>query len=580
MSLIDNWLTPRTGLESLELLSELALTHTAQGGSQGLTLSILVREKKWREVLDFDIQMDAFANSEEAYHCRQAKALFSKLEWLDLGQDKEAAALQKFEMAEERCKLTNDVFRLVESGEFSLLPDVSAVLHRAMRKISLVLGECPVFEDLPFRFGPGATLNIKKKDASLIAKLGSSLQCTQEFRPYLQRMLPQMPAFADLHCDAGGKLVVDFVDDKLSFVTKTADIDRGITVGAGCNLLAQLAIGDYMKDRLSRFGIDIRDQSKNQRLALQGSKDGKIATIDLVSASDMQANLLIRHLFPVDWYILMDGCRSHRLEYNGRTITLEKFTGMGNGFTFPVETLVFWALSSSLSDDDNFCSVYGDDIIVDADRFTECIRILEVCGFEPNRKKSFNTGPFRESCGVDGYQGHDIRPVYMYNYMSICEMYRLHNFYWRRGYLRQRLIVLSWCPDMGNLYGPDGFGDGHLIGEHPRIQKKAHALNGYAGYLFKTFRLRKLLDPRYGKREQYALALYTTYRASYEVVDIDLQRCFLNMSPYMNRYRHRRLTIAGEPLPTVISPVDGLDCKVVPLPGSDESYEVVSIYTF
>jgi hypothetical protein len=57
--------------------------------------------------------------------------------------------------------------------------------------------------------------------------------------------------------------------------------------------------------------------------------------------------------------------------------------------------------------------VYGDDIIVPADEASAICKTLESFGFKVNSHKSFWTGKFRESCGMDAYDGHDVTVTYV-----------------------------------------------------------------------------------------------------------------------------------------------------------------------
>jgi len=57
------------------------------------------------------------------------------------------------------------------------------------------------------------------------------------------------------------------------------------------------------------------------------------------------------------------------------------------------------------------CFVYGDDIVIPVEFASEYPRMLEAVGLLVNEDKSFSTGLFRESCGVDVYGGHDVTPV-------------------------------------------------------------------------------------------------------------------------------------------------------------------------
>jgi len=57
--------------------------------------------------------------------------------------------------------------------------------------------------------------------------------------------------------------------------------------------------------------------------------------------------------------------------------------------------------------------VYGDDIIVPVNYVQSVIQELETFGFRVNTRKSFWTGKFRESCGKEYYDGHDVSIVRM-----------------------------------------------------------------------------------------------------------------------------------------------------------------------
>jgi len=57
-------------------------------------------------------------------------------------------------------------------------------------------------------------------------------------------------------------------------------------------------------------------------------------------------------------------------------------------------------------------AVFGDDIVIPTDCRELFVEALEVLHFKVNERKSFWTGKFRESCGVDSYDGVDVTPVY------------------------------------------------------------------------------------------------------------------------------------------------------------------------
>jgi hypothetical protein len=133
-------------------------------------------------------------------------------------------------------------------------------------------------------------------------------------------------------------------DGKLEFVPKNAKTFRSTVTEPVLNGLTQLAIGDFLFDRLKRSGLDLRDQTRNQRLALEGSLTGALATLDLSSASDTISRELVYHLLPLEWAHFLGLSRTGHIKYRGQRYTLEKFSSMGNGYTFPLESLIFGLL--------------------------------------------------------------------------------------------------------------------------------------------------------------------------------------------------------------------------------------------
>jgi hypothetical protein len=130
---------------------------------------------------------------------------------------------------------------------------------------------------------------------------------------------------------------------------------------------------------------------------------------------------LVRILLPARWYEELNALRSPSTLVDGHWHVLEKFSSMGNGYTFELETLIFSALiSASLEEcgrsgrlgEDFF--VFGDDLIIPDDTSRAVVAMLNYCGFSLNQEKSFS-GPvgFRESCGGDFFEGADVRPFYL-----------------------------------------------------------------------------------------------------------------------------------------------------------------------
>lgn len=163
----------------------------------------------------------------------------------------------------------------------------------------------------------------------------------------------------------------------------------------------------YAKDILYRYfpeGMDLRDQTLNQEMAFEGSVNGSLATIDLSSASDYVTKRLVMELFPNEFLREIWWMVPTHYQIKGRVSPLYSFATMGNGLTFWVESICFYAIARHVCKDGRV-TVYGDDIIVPSRDASEVIALLEDLNFKVNRAKSFISGHYRESCGVEYERG-------------------------------------------------------------------------------------------------------------------------------------------------------------------------------
>lgn len=173
--------------------------------------------------------------------------------------------------------------------------------------------------------------------------------------------------------------------------------------------------------------VNFRDQGINGALALAASRSAFRATLDLKAASDSVSRDLVWLLFPDHVFEWLDSCRSRFARANvgiykgGKKVgnkwikrKLNKFAPMGSALCFPIEALCFWALAKgalqALKADSTDVWVYGDDLILPAEYTKEITDLFSKVGLTINSEKSFSTGYFRESCGVDAYQGFDTSP--------------------------------------------------------------------------------------------------------------------------------------------------------------------------
>jgi len=219
---------------------------------------------------------------------------------------------------------------------------------------------------------------------------------------------------------------------RVSGVPKNSKGPRIISAEHPLFMWAQLGLGNYMAEWLeshpiTRGHVNFTDQSVNSRLALQASSTGQMATLDMKEASDRVSLTLCRQLMPARLMRIIEEIRStHTCLPSGVLIPLEKVAPMGNGFCFPLESIVFWALAVGVlavrmrpgyvTEEmiKRACQqvyTYGDDLIVPAVHAPEIMRGLERYGLRFNRDKSFWTGPFRESCGTDAFDGVNVTPL-------------------------------------------------------------------------------------------------------------------------------------------------------------------------
>jgi hypothetical protein len=523
--------TQKMGLpESLRLLRGLAKDVSKLGGPLSREIYDLVEKEDYQSVIRFKFDYTLPYTTDDFLYARQIQGFFKKFREIDIGVDKEAVAWEKFLASEEKCRMTNQLWRSGFAQAFR--PDVQQVFNIAARKISQILGPVPSFDMLDFSYGPGANTSVKSALACARTKLSARLACSTELVPVAGHLMAEIPHITDLHASAISydifsddlsercTVSVDVEPGKLVFVPKDATTDRSIVVEPILNSFFQKGIGLWLKARLKQAGCDLYSQTRNQRQAFRGSISGHLATFDLASASDTVSSAVVWDLLPFEWAELLEFGRTGRVLYRGNVIELEKFSSMGNAYTFELESLLFYAISLAcceyLGIDTHEVAVYGDDIIVPTEVSTLLRWSLFLSGFDVNSEKSFCDGPFRESCGTDWLMGFDIRPFFVKERVSQRSIYVMHNWFIRRGEYQLARVVHSFVDPQPALYGPDGFGDGHLLGSYRlrlnRDQRRAKWGGGYFDtYTLKPVSYRRLLPG------DHIVPVYSVYvRASVE----------------------------------------------------------------
>jgi hypothetical protein len=326
----------------------------------------------------------------------------------------EAAALLSFLEAENICGRTNKRLAWYYLHPDHLDPDIAVLLRRMERWIDSTLGPIePFLESIPatIRLTNGATSVLKRKAASPARKLArvKTLAAAPGSIPYLDALgryfgLKRLPR---------GKRMLT---NRVAFVPKNWKTKRTIAAEPEGSLPFQLCFDEYAKVRLARKGVDLTNQSRNQELARLASCGEKIATLDLKQASDTCAFNAVALLFPEPWFEYLRAHRSQSWLLSLRKDKMlggsySKFSSMGNGSTFAIETLLFSAACKASGA--SVWSVYGDDIIVDSDCAEAVMKVLRYLGFAVNPEKSHLSGSYHESCGEHWASGTYVTPFFL-----------------------------------------------------------------------------------------------------------------------------------------------------------------------
>ncbi len=416
------------------------------------------------------------------YAVRQIALLFKKV-LLPCSKEREDAAFDGFIQCES--EVLRDLGD-ISPDKLSAFLGVSrllwgSVLSKLNRKV--VLGE------LVPRHGPGATAERISGNRKF------------EIRRWHERLQPFFPADSFAIANLGWLSELDNVDFcepeaeipvRVITVPKTLKTPRIIAIEPVCMQYTQQSIliplvESLESHKLTKGLLNFTDQTVNQRLARSASQNGRLSTIDLKDASDRVSVKLVELMLEClpDLRDAILACRSTTADVPGRGIhTLAKFASMGSALCFPIEAMVFYTIvvssihrslgtrltPRSLFNVTRRVRIYGDDIIIPVDYVQTVMSELEAFGLRVNRHKSFFTGKFRESCGVDAYDGVPVTPVYCRRPLptsrrdssEMISAISLRNQFYRAGYWRttqylttylERLAPLPYVADTSPVHG-------------------------------------------------------------------------------------------------------------------------------
>lgn len=334
-----------------------------------------------------------------------------------------------------------------------------------------------IVQDLIPRHGPGATAE----------KISGNRKF--KFLRWHDRLEPYFPLLSNAYPNEGACESEEF--EKVSVITeeqeqpvrvitvpKTLKGPRIIAIEPVCMQYTQQAISKALVKALEGHfltggHVNFTDQSINQRLAISSSRDRRYSTIDLSSASDRVPLDLASYMFNTvpDLKGAVLACRSRRASHpQFNIIKLRKFASMGSALCFPIEAMYFYTICvmallekrglpvsvPSIASVKEDIYVYGDDILVPTNEVASVIEYLQKYHCKVNTAKSFWDGKFRESCGMDAYDGVDVsityirelRPSDRKSTKALISWVSTSNQFYSKGYLETASHMIKVCENI------------------------------------------------------------------------------------------------------------------------------------
>lgn len=488
------------------------------GTSRALSLAISFRASDYVTVDPDLLEVDFDSRTTLGYKLdAQAAALFKKSMYLKSEYNLAERAIDNFFVVEEEIR----DFNISKKDD----PFYVSTIYTASRIMRNILGHVPEMSDLKVSFTPGSTYTLRAGNATLAAKLSERLDVTTHAMPYLLSWLGSDSIFFNAYRDQAPFIVPG---SKLATVPKDYRKDRVMDIQPLGNMILQRGLGLYMKNRAKRVGIYIETGQSDHKALLQFDQDAW-ATIDQSDASNRISTALVRDILPLDWYLLLNSVRSKRTMVNGEWHDFSMFMSQGNGFTFELQTLIFYCLIQAMHinayGSKTVVSVYGDDVIVPVHHGKLVVDNLHKFGLKVNTEKSYVSGPFKESCGFDTLRGESVRPVYLKefephetiyyvqfcNYIKRLNDHLFNGNYYNLSECRAWRRCLSHIHRDNQLFGPASLGDGCItVPTKPDDYKHAVWIGGilYVTVYRRRYKGSGFIKPRKYSSSELAYALF------------------------------------------------------------------------
>lgn len=364
-------------------------------------------------------------------YLRQITMMWSKVELFSDVSDEHSDVPQGKLTAKSRKAFEGFIDRATRDVDLGTLPDLArGSLKEAARLLRYVfrtqiptLNELHDFEKKPWgRQGPGAVaggeMGREKWDFQQWPGLQGDLFLWREGATIASSLLQSQPPA------------------RLCAVPKDFRGPRIICIEPKENQFAQQGLMDILyrhvrAHSLTNRSISFLDTEESRKLCY----NDKFATIDMKDASDLISLRLARMLLPRWIFRLVTRYRSRNVAIRdlNRVIPSKCLATMGNATCFPLETLLFWAISlgTMITIRDSFpyrqrrhlnldLRVFGDDIITPLWAADAVCSVLESSGLSVNKSKTCTYSPVRESCGEWVFMKRPVR-IYRFRTISISD---------------------------------------------------------------------------------------------------------------------------------------------------------------
>lgn len=427
------------------------------GTPKSVSMAICLRYKTFDKSA-FDICPSNYFDAYSYYLDAQAIALVKKSVWFMEPDEQELSskAISQWKSIEDDLSKKN--LEIAGRKNFGL----NSILDSAAKIIGNLLPKTPDERLDVVRIPTGASALLTGLDVNIANKL-EVLDITPSAWPYFRKKYGSTVLAKSYNsiCSSLGS-VFDTVPKDFFKVRTICKEPMG-------NMSLQLEAAQTLRYALKKVGIDLETQQEFHGFLVRKFWD-TYATIDLSDASDRISTELVKALLPLEWYTYLNRIRSQHVFIDGERRRFEKFSPQGNGFTFELETLIFWAICTATLNMNNIkglVSVYGDDMIVPKEGADLVQQSLHMCGFVVNKDKSFTDGYFKESCGVDTFKGIDVRPIYLKSFRKgLFGYYELYNRIveieenlFPGALTRPKKRILSHILEKHKAFGPKSLGD-------------------------------------------------------------------------------------------------------------------------